>query len=29
MQVFLGRSLRLFTNSAYVKILKKFIRKIF
>jgi hypothetical protein len=29
MQVFLGRSLRLFTNSAYVKILKRFIRKIF
>jgi len=29
MQVFLGRVLRLFTNSAPVKILKKFIRKFF
>jgi hypothetical protein len=29
MQVFLGRELRLFTNSAHVKILKKLIRKIF
>ena len=29
MQVFLGRELRLFTNSAPVKILKKFIRKFF
>ena len=29
MQVFLGRELRLFTNSADVKILKKFIRKFF
>jgi hypothetical protein len=29
MQVFLGRELRLFTNSAHVKILKKLIRKFF
>jgi hypothetical protein len=29
MQVFLGQRLRLFTNSAHVKILKKFIRKFF
>jgi hypothetical protein len=29
MQVFLGRELRLFTNSAHVKILKKLIRNFF